>query len=66
VSTSATLVQGHVGLGLVHETQGQRELALNAYEEAFRLDPDNFNARAGLTRLGALNPEGTLVEEDAP
>ncbi len=66
VNASATLVQGYIGLGLVRETQGQRELALNAYEDAFQLEPDNFNVRAGLTRLGALTPGSTPVEEDAP
>lgn len=42
------------GLGLVLEKQGKREAAGQAYQKAAALDPNSFNARTGLVRLGLL------------
>lgn len=61
-----TLVDVYVGLGLVRESQGQHEQAIASYQQALELAPDNFNARAGLARLGAPVPEGTVEEEASP
>ncbi len=49
-----SFADGFVGLGLVREQLGQREAAAQAYQKAVELEPENFNARAGLGRLGAL------------
>ncbi len=51
VDSSPTLAEAHAGLGLVREIQGQKDAAIVAYQQALRLDPDDFLARGGLTRL---------------
>jgi tetratricopeptide (TPR) repeat protein len=43
-----------VGLGQAREKLGQKEAAAAAYNMALSLDPNDFNARGGLVRLGAL------------
>lgn len=42
-----------VGLGMAAEAQNQRENAKRWYRMAVARDPENFNARTGLARLGA-------------
>lgn len=49
---------GFTGLGLAKEKQGKREEAAKAFGRAVALAPDDFNARAGLSRLGLLQPSG--------
>jgi tetratricopeptide (TPR) repeat protein len=46
-------VDAMVGLGMAAEAQSQRENAKRWYREAIARDPQNFNARTGLARLGA-------------
>ena len=53
IDASGDLPVAYAGLGMVRESQGQRGSALAAYQQALQLEPDNFNARAGLARLGA-------------
>lgn len=50
---------GFVGLGLVKEKQGQKQAAVNAYQQALQLEPENFNARQGLVRLGVIQSGAT-------
>ncbi len=59
--SAPTLSQAHAGLGLVREIQGQRDAAIVAYQQALQLDPDDFLARGGLTRL-----TGASSAEDLP
>jgi tetratricopeptide (TPR) repeat protein len=65
LEASSDLVVAHVGLGLVRESRGERDLAIASYQEALRLDPENFNARAGLARLGAIDLK-SVGEEAVP
>jgi tetratricopeptide (TPR) repeat protein len=51
-----------VGLGLVRESQGDHESAAAYYHQALALEPDNFNATAGLARLDVPAPEGVIGE----
>lgn len=51
VSFSPTLAEAYAGLGMVRETQGNRDAALLAYKQALHVDPENFNAMSGYTRL---------------
>ncbi len=46
-----TLAEAHAGLGLVRETQGQKDAAIVAYQQALQLKPDDFLAGGGLARL---------------
>lgn len=50
-----------VGLGLVSEKLGDAPGAIEWYRKALKLDPHNFTATGGLSRLGvdALTPSGT-------
>ncbi len=43
---------GYLGLGLTYESQGDTAEALAAYEEALRLDPENWLARMKTQALG--------------
>ncbi len=56
LQASPDLVVAQVGLGLVYESQGAHAQAAAAYQQALRLEPSNFNARAGLARLGRPLP----------
>jgi tetratricopeptide (TPR) repeat protein len=42
-----------LGLGMAAEAQSQRASAKHWYREVLAADPNNFNAHAGLSRLGA-------------
>ncbi|HXV04523.1 MAG TPA: tetratricopeptide repeat protein [Solirubrobacterales bacterium] len=46
-------VEAMVGLGMAAELQNQRESAKRWYRMAVAREPENFNARTGLARLGA-------------
>jgi tetratricopeptide (TPR) repeat protein len=46
-------VDAMVGLGMAAEAQSQRQNAKRWYRMAVARDPENFNARTGLARLGA-------------
>lgn len=61
VEASEELVVAYVGLGLLHEKQGEREEAASAYHVAVELEPDNYNARSGLSRVDEF-----VTEEAAP
>ncbi len=52
---------GWVGLGLVLEKAGRKDGAIKAYDAARALDPNDFNARAGLIRLGVLSADNADV-----
>lgn len=45
-----------VGLGLAYEAALQNQLAAEAYHQALVRSPGDFNAEAGLTRLGVVSP----------
>ena len=53
----------YTGLGLVRESQGQRDLAIAAYQQALAIQPDGFNARAGLARLGGVTAPHPVATE---
>ena len=55
---SSVLADAYVGLGLARESQGQRDAASAAYQQALQADPNSFNAREGLIRLNALPSPG--------
>lgn len=44
LQANPTLADAYVGLGAVHERQGELALAESAYARAVALDPDDFNA----------------------
>jgi tetratricopeptide (TPR) repeat protein len=60
IESSPTLVEAHAGLGLVRETQGQKDAAIVAYQQALQLQPDNFLATGGLARLTGASSGATL------
>jgi tetratricopeptide (TPR) repeat protein len=51
IDSSPTLAEAHAGLGLVREIQGQKDAAIVAYQQALQLQPDDFLAKGGLSRL---------------
>ncbi len=68
-SASPTLADAYAGLGMVRETQGQRDAAMAAYQQALDLKPDHFNAKSGLARLsglGSANSSGTELPPNHP
>lgn len=65
IDSSPTLAEAHAGLGLVREIQGQKDAAIVAYQQALQLNPDDFLARGGLTRLTDAT-SGTDLPADHP
>ena len=61
IAASPTLAEAHAGLGLVRESQGQKDAAIVAYQQALQLKPDDFLAVSGLARL-----TGTSSGTDLP
>ncbi|MEO6196803.1 MAG: tetratricopeptide repeat protein [Dehalococcoidia bacterium] len=51
IAAAPKFAEAHAGLGLVRESQGQKDAAIVAYQEALQLKPDNFLASNGLARL---------------
>ncbi len=54
---------------MVRETQGQRDAATAAYQQALQLKPDHFNANSGLARLsgvGAADSSGAELPANHP
>lgn len=49
-------VDAMLGLGMIAETKADRPAALRWYRQVLAADRDNFNAQAGLSRLGAGAP----------
>lgn len=47
------LVGAHINLGNVYEIQGKTALAREAFKNAIKIDPANFNARFDLAQLNA-------------
>ena len=45
------------GLGLAYEARGQKPEAAEAFQKALAGDPNDFNARTGLVRLGVVQAE---------
>jgi tetratricopeptide (TPR) repeat protein len=70
-ATLAALVNGaaatdaYVGLGLVNERLGDRDAAIQAYGQALHLDPVNFAAQTGLSRLTGA-PIGSAPPSSTP
>ncbi len=46
----------YLGLGMVAESQGDREAAASAYRSVLERDPGNFNAETGLARANGASP----------
>jgi tetratricopeptide (TPR) repeat protein len=55
VSAAPTLAEAYAGLGLVRETQGERDAAALAYQQALHLSPDDFVSKSGLARLAGAS-----------
>lgn len=53
VQAQPDLGEAWTGLGLALEAKLQKQEAADAYRQALKGNPNDFNARAGLTRLGA-------------
>jgi tetratricopeptide (TPR) repeat protein len=53
VAAAPDLAEAYLGLGLAYEKDGQTEKAISAYQQALRIDPDVWLARAKLQALGA-------------
>ncbi len=45
-----------LGLGMIAETTADRAVAVRWYRKVLAADPGNFNALAGLSRLGSAAP----------
>lgn len=58
-------IDAMVGLGMAAEAQSQRENAKRWYRKAVARDPENFNARGGLARLGVTGPASTASSPEA-
>ncbi len=56
VSSDHKYADAFVGLGLTYEKQGKKDKAGTAYLQALEIQSDNFNARNGALRVGALKP----------
>jgi cytochrome c-type biogenesis protein CcmH/NrfG len=56
VQAKPDLWEAWTGLGLASESNDQKEHAADAYQRALTANPSDFNARAGLIRLGQLKP----------
>jgi len=65
ITASPTLADAHVGLGLVRESQGEKDAAIVAYQQALHLRPDDFLAGAGLARLTGTG-SGSDLPADHP
>ncbi len=63
IDTSGTMPAAYVGLGMVRESEGQRDSAQAAYRQALELEPNNFNALAGLARLGPAVAPATATPQ---
>lgn len=53
LTSGPVAVDAMLGLGMVAETASDRQGAIRWYQKVLRADSKNFNARAGLDRLGA-------------
>jgi len=53
LATGPVAVDAMVGLGMAAEAESDRAAATRWYRKALALDAENFNARGGLSRLGA-------------
>jgi tetratricopeptide (TPR) repeat protein len=53
LTSGPVAVDAMLGLGMAAEAQSQRASATHWYRQVLAVDPGNFNARGGLTRLGA-------------
>jgi tetratricopeptide (TPR) repeat protein len=60
IDAAPNMWQAHAGLGLVRESQGQKEAAIVAYQEAVHLNPDDFLSVGGLARLTGAETSGEL------
>ncbi len=56
VKGASAFANAYVGLGLVREARNERAQAVAAFQQALRLEPDNFNAQAGVSRLTNSKP----------
>ena len=56
LTSGATALDAMVGLGMIAETTTDRAAAVRWYRKALAKDPGNFNALAGLSRLGVAKP----------
>ena len=52
LTTGPVAVDAMLGLGMAAEAESQRASAVHWYRKVLTVDPGNFNARGGLTRLG--------------
>ena len=53
LTSGPVAVDAMLGLGMIAETESDRQGATRWYQKVISKDPKNFNARTGLTRLGA-------------
>ncbi|MHB1475104.1 MAG: tetratricopeptide repeat protein [Dermatophilaceae bacterium] len=53
LTSGPTAVDAMLGLGMIAETESDRQSATRWYQKVLAADPKNFNASTGLTRLGA-------------
>jgi tetratricopeptide (TPR) repeat protein len=67
ISVAPTLARAYAGLGLVREMQGERAAAVLAYQQALHLQPEDFIAKGGLSRLsGAAEGSGQSLPANHP
>lgn len=58
-------VLDHVGAGIAFRQANQRDKAIQEFQTALALDPQNVDARVNLSEIGAL-PAGVAVPPAAP
>lgn len=58
LTSGPVAVDAMLGLGMVAETEGDRDAASRWYQKVLALDPENFNAQVGLGRIGGGTPGG--------
>lgn len=58
LTSGPVAVDAMLGLGMISETEGDRDAAARWYQKVLALDPQNFNAQVGLGRIGGETPGG--------
>lgn len=64
LTSGPVAIDAMLGLGMITEAEGEREAATRWYQQVLLGDPQNFNARVGLGRLGVNVPDRAHPSDD--
>jgi tetratricopeptide (TPR) repeat protein len=65
LASGPVAVDAMLGLGMAAEAQSHRASAARWYRKVLAADPESFNARGGLARLGVIGPASTAASPPA-